>query len=97
MEFPTSELRCSDQFHTADKKEVLVKAKYDALAASGGRRAVKKAMDKKQKKVSQKEKKKRPFGPGQGGRGEGTSSNAKRYGGDFGGDGSQARKRQRVA
>ncbi|KAI0825062.1 hypothetical protein BC628DRAFT_1489006 [Trametes gibbosa] len=45
----------------ADKKEFLLKAKYDALAASGGRSAVRKAIEKKQKKVGQKEKKKRPF------------------------------------
>lgn len=69
-----------------------MKAKYDALAASGGRRAVKKAMEKKQKRVSQKEKKKRPFAPG---RGEGGSSFAKNLG-DDGGSGSRPRKRQRV-
>ncbi|KAI0788468.1 hypothetical protein C8Q75DRAFT_823966 [Abortiporus biennis] len=45
----------------SDKKELLTRAKFDALAASGGRGAVKKAIEKKQKKISQKEKKKRPF------------------------------------
>ncbi|KAI0335200.1 DUF947-domain-containing protein [Cubamyces sp. BRFM 1775] len=45
----------------ADKKAMLLRAKYDALAASGGRGAVRKAIEKKQKKVSQKEKKKRPY------------------------------------
>ena len=50
--------------HTADKKELIVRAKFDALAESGGRGAVKKAIEKKQKKVAQKEKKKRPFAPG---------------------------------
>ncbi|KAF9822135.1 hypothetical protein IEO21_00129 [Rhodonia placenta] len=49
----------------ADKKELLLRAKYDALAASGGRGAVKKAIDRRQKKTSQKEKKRRPFAPGQ--------------------------------
>ncbi|KAI0801191.1 hypothetical protein C8Q74DRAFT_1240714 [Fomes fomentarius] len=44
-----------------DKKELLLRAKYDALAARGGRGAVRRAIEKKQKKVSQKEKKKRPF------------------------------------
>ncbi|KAJ3474168.1 hypothetical protein NLI96_g12615 [Meripilus lineatus] len=79
----------------ADKRELLVRAKYEALAASGGRRAVKKAMDKKQKRVAQKEKKKRPFAPGHG-RGEGGSTFAKNLGGDNGGSGSRPRKRQRV-
>lgn len=40
---------------------MLVRARYNALAASGGRIAVKKAIEKKQKKISQKEKKSRPF------------------------------------
>ena len=55
----------------ADKKELLVKAKFEALAESGGRSAVRKAIEKKQKKVGQKEKKRRPYAPGekrQGGR-----------------------------
>lgn len=51
----------------ADKKELLVRARYDALAAAGGKRAVKKAIEKKQKKIGQKEKKSRPFARGQGG------------------------------
>ncbi|KAJ7634264.1 hypothetical protein DFH06DRAFT_1284458 [Mycena polygramma] len=45
----------------AEKKEFLVRARYDALAAEGGKRAVKKAIEKKQKKIGQKEKKSRPF------------------------------------
>ena len=49
----------------ADKKELLVRAKFEALAESGGRGAVRKAIEKKQKKVSQKEKKRRPFVPGE--------------------------------
>ncbi|KAI0651924.1 hypothetical protein C8Q79DRAFT_922543 [Trametes meyenii] len=44
-----------------DKKALLLRAKYDALAEQGGRGAVRKAIEKKQKKVNQKEKKKRPF------------------------------------
>lgn len=47
---------------TAEKRKLLVKAKYDALAAEGGKRAVRKAIEKKQKKIGQKEKKTRPFG-----------------------------------
>ncbi|KAG1786596.1 uncharacterized protein HD556DRAFT_1042783 [Suillus plorans] len=46
---------------SAEKKELLMKARYDAIASSGGKRAVKKAIEKKQKKQSQKEKKSRPF------------------------------------
>lgn len=46
---------------TAAKREVLVRARFDALAASGGKGAVKKAIEKKQKKIAQKEKKSRPF------------------------------------
>ncbi|KAG1822867.1 uncharacterized protein BJ212DRAFT_1585515 [Suillus subaureus] len=45
----------------AEKKELLMKARYDAIASSGGKRAVKKAIEKKQKKQSQKEKRSRPF------------------------------------
>ncbi|KIM85149.1 hypothetical protein PILCRDRAFT_350214 [Piloderma croceum F 1598] len=45
----------------SDKKDLLVHARYDALAATGGKGAVKKAIEKKQKKISQKEKKSRPF------------------------------------
>lgn len=46
---------------TADKRDLLVRARYDDLAATGGKGAVKKAIEKKQKKISQKEKKSRPF------------------------------------
>ncbi|KIK26799.1 hypothetical protein PISMIDRAFT_68024, partial [Pisolithus microcarpus 441] len=45
----------------SEKRDLLNKARYDAIAASGGSQAVKKAIDKKQKKISQKEKKSRPF------------------------------------
>lgn len=50
-------------FTLDEKKELLTRAKFDALAETGGKRAVKKAIEKKQKKVAQKEKKKRPFAP----------------------------------
>ncbi|RDB29646.1 rRNA biogenesis protein RRP36 [Hypsizygus marmoreus] len=48
----------------SDKRELLVRARYDALAADGGKRAVKKAIEKKQKKLGQKEKKSRPYPKG---------------------------------
>ncbi|KAL6309916.1 hypothetical protein BKA93DRAFT_889522 [Sparassis latifolia] len=44
----------------SDKKGLLLRAKYEALAATGGKGAVKKAIEKKEKKVGQKEKKRRP-------------------------------------
>ncbi|KAF8078664.1 DUF947-domain-containing protein [Lyophyllum atratum] len=46
----------------ANKRELLMKARYEALAADGGNRAVKKAIEKRQKKIGQKEKKSRPYG-----------------------------------
>ncbi|KAI5121265.1 hypothetical protein M0805_002310 [Coniferiporia weirii] len=42
------------------KKELLLRARHDALAESGGRFAVRKAIEKRQKKISQKEKKRIP-------------------------------------
>ncbi|KAL4080685.1 hypothetical protein J3A83DRAFT_50452 [Scleroderma citrinum] len=45
----------------SEKRDLLNKARYDAIAASGGNQAVKKAIEKKQRKISQKEKKSRPF------------------------------------
>jgi len=45
----------------SEKRDLLVRARYDALAADGGKRAVKRAMEKKRKRVGQKEKKSRPF------------------------------------
>ncbi|KAJ3516250.1 hypothetical protein NLJ89_g1241 [Agrocybe chaxingu] len=48
-----------------DKQKLLVKARYDALAQEGGLRAVKKAIEKKQKKESQKEKRSRPYAKGE--------------------------------
>ncbi|KAJ7125621.1 hypothetical protein C8R43DRAFT_1029604 [Mycena crocata] len=69
----------------AEKKELLVRARYDALAAEGGKRAVKKAIEKKQKKIGQKEKKSRPFAKGSG---------LKRQTGD--GQGGPPQKRRRI-
>ncbi|OJA17160.1 hypothetical protein AZE42_00197 [Rhizopogon vesiculosus] len=51
----------------SEKKELLMKARYEEIASSGGKRAVKKAIEKKQKKISQKEKKSRPFPASQAG------------------------------
>lgn len=48
----------------SERKDLLNKARFDAIAASGGKQAVKKAIEKKQKKISQKEKKSRPFARG---------------------------------
>ena len=50
-----------DMWHAADQQQLVMKARYEALAKEGGARAVKKAILKKQKKVSQKEKRSRPF------------------------------------
>jgi ribosomal RNA-processing protein 36 len=61
--FPTTLISLA---RIADRKEFLTKAKFEALAESGGRSAVRKAIEKKQKKINQKEKKKRPFAPGEG-------------------------------
>ncbi|ELU41845.1 hypothetical protein AG1IA_04116 [Rhizoctonia solani AG-1 IA] len=47
------------------KRELLLKAKFDDLAASGGQNAVRKAIDKRKKKITQKEKKARPFSKAQ--------------------------------
>lgn len=59
---------------TAETKQLLAKARLDAIASVGGKQAVKKAIEKKQKKIGQKEKKMRPFP-----RSEGTErSNSKR-------------------
>ncbi|KAI9445002.1 hypothetical protein H4582DRAFT_1845149 [Lactarius indigo] len=45
----------------AEKKKLLVKARYDAVAAEGGKRAVKKIVQRKRRKLSQNETKSRPF------------------------------------
>ena len=60
--------------YTADKKAVRVRARMDAIATTGGKRAVKKAIEKKQRKVGQKEKKSRPFAPTKGAAGLGKRS-----------------------
>jgi len=50
----------------SEKRDLLLKSRFDALERQGGRRAVKKAMEKKQKKLAGKEKKSRPFARGDG-------------------------------
>ncbi len=59
------------RYSAADKKQLLLEAKFSALEERGGQRAVKKAIEKKQKKVAQKEKRSRPFAKGMGGEGVG--------------------------
>ncbi|PFH54436.1 hypothetical protein AMATHDRAFT_135184 [Amanita thiersii Skay4041] len=44
----------------SEKKKVVMEARYKALETEGGRKAVKKAIEKKQKKIGQKEKRSRP-------------------------------------
>ena len=69
----------------------MLKARFEALQAEGGKRAVKKAIEKKQKKVAGKEKKSRPFAKGAFSEGGGAGGG----GGGGGGDGA-ARKRRKV-
>ncbi|WVQ66082.1 uncharacterized protein L199_004260 [Kwoniella botswanensis] len=66
----------------SEKRDLLLKSKFESLEAQGGKSAVKKAMEKKRKKIASKEKKSRPFAKGSGG-------------GAGGGEGG-ARKRQRI-
>lgn len=54
---PLIDLTCT----TAEKRKLMTRARYDALAAEGGKRAVRKVIEKKRKKIGQKEKKSRPF------------------------------------
>ncbi|RXW22902.1 hypothetical protein EST38_g2957 [Candolleomyces aberdarensis] len=49
----------------AEKQELFNKARFEAIAAKGGGRAVKKAIEKKQKKMGQKEKRSRPYAKGE--------------------------------
>jgi ribosomal RNA-processing protein 36 len=44
-----------------EEKELVMKARYETLAKEGGQGAVKKAIEKRQKKISQKEKRTRPY------------------------------------
>ncbi|KAH7921317.1 DUF947-domain-containing protein [Leucogyrophana mollusca] len=80
----------------SDKKELLTKARYEAIANAGGKRAVKKAIEKKEKKISQKEKKSRPFARGQSTETRGgVQKRPARFG--SGGDGDRNPKRRKLA
>lgn len=84
----------------SERKDLLNKARYDAIAASGGSQAVKKAIEKKQKKISQKEKKSRPFAKGAFGQGAIASGNTpgrKRSAGSADATNKGSAKRRRVA
>lgn len=81
---------------SAEKRDVLVQARYEALAAGGGKGAVKRAIAKKQKKVGQKEKKSRPF-PRGAFSSIGEHSRQQISEGDSRGEGQSSGKRRRVA
>jgi ribosomal RNA-processing protein 36 len=80
----------------AEKKKLLLKARYDAMAAEGGKRAVKKAIEKKRKKLSQTETKSRPFSRNTGMQSTSTPQppRKRRVSGD---GGARANKRQKSA
>jgi len=81
----------------ADKKALLVRARHDALAVTGGKRAVKKAIEKKRKKIGQKEKKSRPFAREQvSGDGQGLTFSKQPFSPSSRTDGERSKKRQRV-
>jgi ribosomal RNA-processing protein 36 len=56
-----SVLDSSVKDYVAEQKKIVAQARYSDLAQKGGRHAVQRALAKKQKKLSQKEKKSRPF------------------------------------
>ncbi|TFY82649.1 hypothetical protein EWM64_g1360 [Hericium alpestre] len=66
----------------SEQKKELLKARYNAVAAEGGGRAVKKVIEKKQRKLSQKETKSRPFPRATPGSGSNAQSLGKRHAGD---------------
>lgn len=80
---------------TADKKDLLVRARYDALANTGVKRAVKKAIEKKQKKISQKEKRSRPFARSQSSGDARTSSSKRPFDSTSKAEGGRFEKRRR--
>ncbi|KIJ62573.1 hypothetical protein HYDPIDRAFT_176394 [Hydnomerulius pinastri MD-312] len=79
----------------SEKRELLTKARFDAIASTGGKHAVKKAIEKKQRKIHQKEKKSRPFAKGAASEGGGGWAGGKRSAGT--GDAGRGAKRRRVA
>ncbi|WWD20276.1 hypothetical protein CI109_104752 [Kwoniella shandongensis] len=52
-----------------EKRDLLLKARFETLEKKGGKTAVKKAIEKKRKKTASKEKKSRPFAKGESGMG----------------------------
>lgn len=80
----------------ADEKAIRQRARLDALAESGGQRAVKKAEERKQRKIGQKEKKSRPFPAPPRPQSENNSSGSKKRGGDKNGQHSRNAKRPRL-
>ncbi|KAG9078129.1 rRNA biogenesis protein rrp36 [Ceratobasidium sp. UAMH 11750] len=72
----------------SEKRKLLLQAKFDDLAASGGQNAVRKAIDKRKKKLAQKEKKARPFSKAQARASTQSQNRAEGSGGD--------RKRRRM-
>ncbi len=51
--------------YPGEKRDLLLKSRFDALQQKGGKTAVKKAIEKKRKKFASREKKSRPFAKGQ--------------------------------
>lgn len=74
-----------------------MRAKFEALETAGGKSAVKKAIEKKQKKVNQKEKKRRPFSVESGRGGSGGDSRSRKRSRDGLSEGRIANKRQRFS
>ncbi|WVQ96029.1 hypothetical protein IAU59_003129 [Kwoniella sp. CBS 9459] len=72
-----------------EKRDLLLKARFQALEKTGGKNAVKKAMEKKRRKVAIKEKKSRPFAKGDPAAGGAGGSGS-------GGGGGGQRQRQRA-
>ena len=70
----------------AVKRNLLVRARYDDLAVRGGSQAVKKAIERKKKKIDQNAKKSRPLAAGQpevvGGPGDHERSSSSRAAGE---------------
>lgn len=69
--------------YTADERKIKIQARFESLSG----KEAKKVMEKKQKKIAQREKKSRPFAPGQTGSTRRSSTEA--------GDGPYHRKKKR--
>lgn len=55
----------------AEKKNLVMQARFEALAKEGGQKAIRKAIEKKGKKMSQKERRSRPYSKEQNGKRDG--------------------------